>query len=43
MKAIADFNAAEKLDPNFPLVYYWRGISKVRIGELEESIQDFKK
>ena len=39
--AINDFNEAIKIEPNYPEIYYYRGLSKIELCQLEESIEDF--
>ena len=41
-KAIYDFDQSIRIQSNYPLVYYYRGLSKVRIGQLDPAIVDFK-
>lgn len=37
-EAISDFDNSIKIQSNYPLVYYYRGMSKIRIGKLKEAI-----
>jgi hypothetical protein len=40
-KAIEDFEMAINIQTNYPLVYYYRGMSKIFTGKLLEAIKDF--
>jgi tetratricopeptide (TPR) repeat protein len=40
--AIADYNRAISLDPNYANAYYNRGIAKIRMGASNSAIEDFK-
>ena len=42
-EAIADYDKAIELDPNFALAYYNRGITYRELGKEEEAKEDFKK
>lgn len=41
--AIQDFNKAIVLAPEYPWFYYWRGLSKVKIGDKNGGCLDFSK
>lgn len=42
-KAIADFNKAIELDPEYALAYSTRGFAYTKLGEKEKAISDFEK
>ncbi len=39
--AISDFNSAIGLEPGYPEIYYFRGISLLEQAKYQEAIQDF--
>ena len=41
VKAFADFNAAVKLFPEYPVVYNNRGALLIKLGAMEEALKDF--
>ena len=41
-QAMADYNKAVELDPDYALAYYNRGMSYVDSGDLEQAIADFE-
>ena len=42
-KAVADYDAALKLDPGAPLIYQQRGTELFKLGRIEEAVEDFDK
>ncbi len=42
-RAIADYNLAIKLDPNYTLAYYGRGFVYKSKGKKDKAIEDFNK
>ena len=42
-KATEDFTKAISIEPNYPESYYFRGLSKIEMSNINEAIEDFNK